>query len=143
MFIISKINIPLCNAPMDQVIRHEDGSLISTLEWNTIMASACLIKHKLRLISTPTDRRAQSQPKTKVYYRTFHTQEWMHAVQHLEEEQLLLKLCTSHWKAEHVLNISLMNGRHDGNTNGNNCDGSDNSTKKKKLPASPHQKNKK
>ena len=92
--------------PMDRVVRREDGSLISTLEWNAIKASAWLLKHELRLLPTPTDRQAQLQAKTKVYYRSYHSREWLRAVQWLEEEQPLLRLCASHWKAEHVLNGS-------------------------------------
>jgi hypothetical protein len=125
---------------MDRVIRQEDGTLISTLEWNAIKASARLLKHELRLLPTPADRRAQIQPKTKVYYKTYYPREWSHAVQRLEEEQPLLRLCSSHWKAEHVLNNTLMNGRH--NDNDGNSDDSDDSAKKQK-PVAPRRMHKK
>lgn len=42
-----------------------------------------------------------------MYYRTHHPKMWTSAVLRLEEEQPLLKLCASNWKAEHTLGNSI------------------------------------
>jgi hypothetical protein len=88
--------------PMDRVIHHEDGSQITSQEWNTIKASARMLKYELRQLPLPLDRRAQIQSKTKVFYKQYYPKEWTRMILQLEEDQPLLKLCCSHWKAEHV-----------------------------------------
>jgi hypothetical protein len=109
---------------MDKVIRHEDGSQINTQEWNAIKASTRMSKHELRQLPPPSDQRAQNQAQTKVYYKQYYPKEWTRITLQLEDDQPLLKLCSSHWKAEHVMNNCLMNDR---NKNSNHEEDSDNS----------------
>lgn len=105
---------------MDRVIRHEDGSQITSQEWNAIKASARMLKYELRQLPLPLDRRAQNQSKTKVFYKQYYPKEWTRMILQLEEDQPLLKLCCSHWKAEHVLNNCLMNDRNKTNEDSDN-----------------------
>lgn len=94
---------------MDKAIRHADGRMISTKEWNTIKASTRSIKFELLQLQAPRSRRGQKpQRKTKTYFRTFHPTEWKIAISKLEDQHPLLTLCSSHWKAEHVLGASLL-----------------------------------
>ncbi|KAF8222353.1 hypothetical protein L208DRAFT_1209879, partial [Tricholoma matsutake] len=87
--------------PMEKVIRHADGLMISTLEWSAIKVSARMIKNELWTLPLPTDPRAREQAQTKVYYKNWYPKEWSHAVWRLEGEHYLLTLCVSHWKVEH------------------------------------------
>jgi hypothetical protein len=49
----------------------------------------------------------------KTYYCSFHSKEQKEAIQKLEELQLLLALCMSNWKADHVLGNMLLAAAND------------------------------
>jgi hypothetical protein len=94
---------------MDRVIRHEDGRMISSMEYSAIKTSARMIRYELRRLPVPHERRLKGiQRRTKTYYRSFHPNEWKEAIRKLEELQPLLALCTSNWKADHVLGNALL-----------------------------------
>jgi hypothetical protein len=107
--------------PMDRVIRLKDSRQISA---QAIKASARMLKYELRQLPPPLDQQAHNQAKMKVFYKQYHPKEWTHIILQLEDDQPLLKLCSSHWKAEYVMNNCLMNDR---NKNGNHKGDSDNS----------------
>jgi hypothetical protein len=94
--------------PMEQAIRHEDGTMISLGEWAAIKATGRLVKMDLLSLPPPRDRRAKGQKKTKTYFRTFYRKEWDAAIDKMESQQPLLTFCAAHWKADHVLGSTLL-----------------------------------
>jgi hypothetical protein len=86
---------------MDRSVRHPDGTMLSDSEWSAIKSSARRIANELSTLQD-TSRQARMR-RTKMYYRTHHAREWSKAILRLEAEQPLLKLCSSNWKADHVL----------------------------------------
>jgi hypothetical protein len=94
--------------PMEQAIRHTDGTMISLGEWAAIKATGRLVKMDLLSLPLPRDRRAKGQKKTKTYFRTFYRTEWDAAIDKMESQQPLLALCAAHWKADHVLGNTLL-----------------------------------
>jgi hypothetical protein len=91
---------------MDRAIRHPDGTMISDSEWSAIKASARRIANELSAL--PDTSRQSRMRKTKTFYRTHHAREWTNAIMRLEAEQPHLRLCSSNWKADHVLGNSLI-----------------------------------
>jgi hypothetical protein len=98
--------------PINRCIRHPDGSLATEAEWRNIKTSGQLICHGLRQLPRPRDSRLKSQGnnivKSKTYFRTYHAAAWTEAIQKLERMQPLVALCAPNWKAEHVLNNTLL-----------------------------------
>ena len=91
---------------MDRAIRHQDGTMVTNMEWSAIKASARRIANELAGLPDPTNRQARMR-RTKMFYRTYHARAWTHAISRLEDEQPLLKLCSSNWKADHTLGNSI------------------------------------
>ena len=85
---------------LHKIIRHPNGTMISTSVVKAIMSRARPIVDKI-LARIPS----HIQPKDvgKAYLRTTYPAEWDLACQELESTQPLLKLCAGHWKAEFVL----------------------------------------
>lgn len=90
---------------MDRAIRHPDGTMISDSEWSAIKASSRRIANELSAL--PDSSRQSRMQRTKMFYRTHHAKEWTRAILRLEAEQPLLNLCSSNWKADHVLGNSI------------------------------------
>jgi hypothetical protein len=93
---------------MEKAIRHSDGTMITSSEWNAIKVSARAVKADLLSLPPPRDRRAKDQKRTKVYFRTYFRHEWDSALAKLEMYQPLVALCSSHWKADHILGNTLL-----------------------------------
>jgi hypothetical protein len=93
---------------MEKALRHDDGTMITSSEWSAIKVSARAVKADLLSLPPPRDQRAKDQSRTKVYFRTYFRREWDSAVAKLESYQPLLALCSSHWKADHVLGNTLL-----------------------------------
>jgi hypothetical protein len=93
---------------MDRAIRHPDGRMVCDVEWNAIKASARLIVHELASLPQAESNRIAKVRKTKVFYRSQYPRQWRTAIQQLEDQQPLLKLCASNWKADHVLGNALL-----------------------------------
>jgi hypothetical protein len=90
---------------MERAVRRPDGLTISDNEWSAIKASARRIANELSAL--PVSARQAKMRRTKMFYRTHHAKEWTSAIMCLEAEQPYLKLCSSNWKAEHVLGNSI------------------------------------
>ena len=90
---------------MDRAVRHPDGTMISDNEWSAIKASSRRIANELAAL--PDSSRQARMRRTKMYYRTYHAREWTKAILRLETEQPLVKLCSSNWKADHILGNSI------------------------------------
>jgi hypothetical protein len=71
-----------------------------------------LICHGLRQLPRPRDSHLKSQGnnivKSKTYFRMYHAAAWTEVIQKLERLQPLVALCALNWKAEHVLNNTLL-----------------------------------
>ena len=78
-----------------------NGNLITYSEWSAIKALARRIANELGALPNTTHQARMQW--TKLYYRTHHARQWTT----LEAEQPLLKLCSSNWKADHVLGNSI------------------------------------
>lgn len=91
---------------MDRAVRHPDGTMITDSEWSAIKASARRIANELSAL--PDTSRQSRMKKTKTFFRAHHAREWTNAIIRLEAEQPHLKLCSSNWKADHVLGNSLV-----------------------------------
>jgi hypothetical protein len=124
---------------MEWAVRHLDGSQITSNEWTAIKASALLIKAELLLLGPPRDQRTQSCRKTKAYFQTYFPKEWEAVLLKLEIQQPLLRLCGSHWKAEHVLGNTLVcQAEEEKLTNTSDSDGPVNVPSKRKRPTNSH-----
>lgn len=77
-------------------VRHEDGRILDKFEWNEIRASTKALLLKNFRFPIP-------QHMTVKNFKASHREEWLRAVMELEDEQPLLKLCSSHYKADHLL----------------------------------------
>ncbi|KAF8256522.1 hypothetical protein EI94DRAFT_1822438 [Lactarius quietus] len=95
--------------PMQHIIWHEDGWLITLEEWKSIQQSVVLVAHTwLDVLSTGhLPPSATSVPQKKVFYRHHFLKEWLQALRELELLTPLLSLCGSTWKAEKVLGSVL------------------------------------
>jgi thiamine pyrophosphokinase len=93
---------------MDRAIRHPDGRMVCDVEWNAIKTSARLIVHDLASLPQAESNRIAKVRRTKVFYRSQYPRQWRTAIQQLEDQQPLLKLCASNWKADHVLGNALL-----------------------------------
>lgn len=94
--------------PMDRCIRNQDGSEISRGEYRAIKTSARrLVNKHLTPLKEPSDLAAKNRSKTKSYYQKHHAKPWDETVRNLEENQPLVALCASHWKADHLLGNCL------------------------------------
>lgn len=91
--------------PMLSAIRNEDGTLITDGVYDAIKASSRTVADSLLSITFKTTDRGRN--KTKNLFKSQYALEWSDAITRLEHLQPLLRLCASHWKAEHVLSASL------------------------------------
>ena len=71
--------------------------------------------------------------KLKTYFRTYHVATWMEAIQKLKKMQQLMAWCAPNWKAEHVLNNTLL-AAHNSVAN----DSSDDAPQSDTAPSSSH-----
>jgi hypothetical protein len=95
-----------CRLKMSIAIHRPDGSRIPKLEFGYVRRDADLIVQKLRTLieSDPRMMRAlNSKPLTKTLARTLFKAEYRRAILELEEEHKLLRLCSSHWKADMMI----------------------------------------
>jgi hypothetical protein len=144
------VNVSSTNASrpsMEKAIRHNDGTMITSSEWSAIKVSARAVKADLLSLRPPRDRRAKDQSRTKVYFRTYFRHEWDSALAKLESYQPLLALCSSHWKADHVLGNTLLvkatEHSEDDQSDPNEHTGSSRRSEGKKRTKKPHSRERK
>ncbi|KAF8266666.1 hypothetical protein EI94DRAFT_1802865 [Lactarius quietus] len=91
--------------PMQDIIQHKDGQVITVDKWKLIRQSAVVIAHAhLDVLSTShLPPSAASLPRKIVFYRCHFLKEWLQAVRALEVLAPLLSLCGGTWKAEKAL----------------------------------------
>ena len=93
---------------MEKAIQHKDNTLINAGEWPAIKANARAIANRdLLPLPIPRDVPLSMKKKTKTFFTKYHFKHWTDAVLKLEEQEPLLTLCATHWKAEHILNAIL------------------------------------
>jgi hypothetical protein len=85
---------------LHKIIRHPDGTMITSSAVKSITGRARPIVSKLLTLVSP---HIQHKDIGKVYFRSTYPAEWSKACQELESAQPLLRLCSGHWKAEFVL----------------------------------------
>jgi hypothetical protein len=94
-------------------IRHEDGTLLNEDDWQVVKASARKVI-SLILLPLPFLPKMVDKNPTMSYFRSFHRDAWYKAIEQLEEQQPLLRLCAEHYKAQTMLSQTLAghnNGR--------------------------------
>lgn len=102
----------LSRPPMGRVLRHADGTDISTGEYNAIKATAHAIIYDLNELPIPPGKaHLKGKNRTMRFYKSNMVREWNQAVLDAERQQELLRLCSAHWKAEHVLGAALRAAR--------------------------------
>ena len=95
--------------PLAACIRHEDGMLITTAEYNAVKASGHnIISDHLTNLPEPWDKLAKGKPHSKMWYTSWYQKEWLATRLNFKVQQPLLRLCSSHWKAEHILSGLLL-----------------------------------
>lgn len=106
------VNITASNRsrpPLAACIRHEDGTLITTAEYDAIKTSGHnVISNHLANLPEPRDKLAKGKARSKTWYASWYRKEWLAAILDFESQQPLLRLCSSHWKAEHILGGLLL-----------------------------------
>ncbi|KAM6501552.1 hypothetical protein JOM56_001529 [Amanita muscaria] len=93
---------------LKQIIRTPGGSVVDDSIYLTLRSSAHNVAATLL---SPLDTKrpelkgtmGRKLPGTKSFYKSYFKDQWMAALEHLEELQPLLALCAEHWKAEAVL----------------------------------------
>jgi hypothetical protein len=92
---------------MGRAIRRADGTPISGPEYSNIRRSADILAQDLtRLInSDPRSATYVGEPKKRIrtLIKTVFMAEYKRAMLKLEAEHKLLRLCSSHWKADHMI----------------------------------------
>jgi hypothetical protein len=95
---------------MEKCIRYADGRQVTTSDYTAIKKHA---RHLIRTLlnpknlRTPSDPKAKTMAKSKLYYKEFHYDVYSKAIAKLEENFPILALCSGSWKADHVLTASL------------------------------------
>ncbi|KAM6493574.1 hypothetical protein JOM56_011708 [Amanita muscaria] len=97
---------------LKQIIRTPGGSVADDSIYLTLRSSAHNVAATLL---SPLDTKrpelkgtmGRKSPGTKSFYKSYFKDQWMAALEHLEELQPLLALCAEHWKAEAVLQSVL------------------------------------
>jgi hypothetical protein len=97
---------------MQLVIRREDGSVISPVEFDNIRRSADMHAKRLIELTTsssniPTLLRGSMQP-TKSNIKKWFRAEFNQAILELEAEQKYLRLCSAHWKADTMIGQAFL-----------------------------------
>jgi hypothetical protein len=86
---------------MASVIRRQDGTRITSGEYQVIKASAQRITARLLQLPVPSQHTATH--RTITYFTLYHSQELGNALVELENLHPLLALCAAHWKASHMI----------------------------------------
>ena len=97
----------MSHPPMQCVICHENGEMVTDVEWKAIWQSAILVAHThfYPLILTSQTKQTQKKMHFKWYFET----EWAVALQELKSLAPLLSLCAREYKANHTLGGVLHN----------------------------------
>ncbi|KAH9012068.1 hypothetical protein EDB84DRAFT_1569379 [Lactarius hengduanensis] len=92
---------------MQRMIRHEDGVVISDLEWQAIRQSAGIVacSHMEPLKQDP--RAVLAKMHKKGFVKKHFPDEWFAALIALERSAPVLSLCARNWKADMVLRAVL------------------------------------
>ncbi|TFK72253.1 hypothetical protein BDN72DRAFT_957420 [Pluteus cervinus] len=94
---------------MSYVIRRSDGTLVTEADYNAILSTSRDLMQDLLALPEPRDSRAKNMTRGKTFFKTYHPFQWRKVVGVLEEQHLLVALCSEHWKAEHIIGASLAN----------------------------------
>jgi hypothetical protein len=89
---------------MEKCIRNTQGESISTSEYNAIKTTArMLVNIHLVPLGTPADPAARAKTKTRTYYKKYFFQNFKNVLDKLEDQEPILTLCATRWKAEHIV----------------------------------------
>ncbi|KAG5634301.1 hypothetical protein H0H81_002497 [Sphagnurus paluster] len=93
---------------MERAIRHADGSLINKGVWRSIRSTAShIVNERLLTLKRPSAAPSSAKQNSRKYLKKYFPSKWDDAISSLEEQEPLVALCASHWKAEHVLGTVL------------------------------------
>ena len=90
-------------------LRHENGGLVDVGLYKAIRATGESLVQNMLFKSIPRDSASQNRPHTKKFSIDVCNDTWNKAIHQYETEHPLLGLCEGHWKAEHMLDLILLN----------------------------------
>ena len=109
--------------------------LINMGEWHTFKENARVIaNHDLLPLLIPHNTPLSMKKKMKTFFTKYYFKHWTDTVLKLEEQEPLLTLCATQWKAEHVLN-TILTGASDQKASASKKDASDLDDPAISLPA--------
>ena len=85
---------------MEKALRDEDGNFLSADAFNRIKASVRSVA--AQLLQLPV-KMGDAEARTKRYFKSAYLQEWTNALGMLEFTQPIVRLCSAHWKADHLI----------------------------------------
>jgi hypothetical protein len=94
---------------MSLAVRRPDGTKVSTQEIANMRHRAHIICQKLlkKLISSHPAYASDSRLRTKTFLKSRFKVEYNQAILDLEVAHKLLRLCSAHWKADHLIGQAL------------------------------------
>ena len=93
---------------MHLTLRREDGSLLSTNEFNNVQISADLLATRLMELATQQNQNPGSKRPTKLNIKKWFKTDYHQAILELEAEQKYLRLCSAHWKADNMIGQAFL-----------------------------------
>ncbi|KAG5649233.1 hypothetical protein H0H81_005239, partial [Sphagnurus paluster] len=92
---------------MEQALRNDDGTEITSEEWRNVLASArSILIAVLQPLALPSTLPKDTN-RTRSFYRDHYPAKWNDALLRLETAAPILRTCGDHWKADHTLRIVL------------------------------------
>jgi hypothetical protein len=96
---------------MRRAVRHENGDLLTDLEWKAIRQSAALIARTHFMSLDRSGFGAAGRSRKKAYYKRYFNDVWIRAIRELERVAPLLSLCAGTWKADMTLGSVISDDR--------------------------------
>ena len=106
--IVTELN--KCRPRMSCAVRCQNGTKISSHEYERIRHSADIVVRKLIHTTNSDPRTAMhaSTPRMKTFFRKFFKEEYYQAILELETQHPLLRLCSAHWKADALIGQAFL-----------------------------------
>jgi hypothetical protein len=96
---------------MEKALRNEDGSLLTLEAYNRVKSTVRGVAAQLLAlppIPAPGQNEAPTS-RTKRYFTATYSREWANALGVIGYMEPVVRLCSAHWKAEHLLSQHLRN----------------------------------
>lgn len=91
---------------MEKALRDENGNFLSSDTYSRIKASVRAVAAQLLQLPVKT---GNMEARTKRDIKAAYPQEWTNVLRMLEYMQPIVRLCSAHWKADHLIAQHLRN----------------------------------